>query len=185
MNKLKIVFNIKASVFWTLAFVVLVFLVSWTPIAEVPKPFLKKIHKEILSLWGEELKIDQSNINGVVVEELKQLGVETLLEVSNGVDKQGLVIWAKARSKFEYFDYAIYYDFQQNIKAVRILQYREDYGGEIGSKRWLKQFEGLNANSPIEIGQDIQGISGATISYKAITNGVNNITKTLQKLSNE
>ena len=41
--------------------------------------------------------------------------------------------------------------------------YREDYGGEISSKRWLSQFNNSNLNSRFEYGDNISAISGATI----------------------
>ena len=50
-----------------------------------------------------------------------------------------------------------------SIKKVDILVYREAYGGEICSKVFLKQFYGKTSQSKIKIGDDIQGISGATI----------------------
>lgn len=38
------------------------------------------------------------------------------------------------------------------------------HGQQIGSQRWLKQFIGKTKNDNLEIGKDISGISGATIS---------------------
>ena len=47
------------------------------------------------------------------------------------------------------------------LKKLRILTYRENYGGEISNKRWLKQFLDREVN-------DVQAISGATISVESM-----------------
>ena len=60
----------------------------------------------------------------------------------------------------------------QLIKA-HIVKYREDYGYEVGNKRWLNQFIGLDVNSDFIIGKNIDGISGATISVNSVARGIN------------
>ena len=56
---------------------------------------------------------------------------------------------------------------------AHIVKYREDYGYEVGNKRWLNQFIGLDVNSDFIIGKNIDGISGATISVNSVTRGIN------------
>ncbi len=53
------------------------------------------------------------------------------------------------------------------VMGVEVLTYRESIGGEIRSKRFLRQFRGLTLASPIHIGQDIEAITGATISARS------------------
>jgi len=65
---------------------------------------------------------------------------------------------------------------------MKVLIYREDYGGEIGSKRWLKQFVGKSLNDELNVGQNIKAISGATISVNAMTTAVNNVLKSVKIL---
>ena len=60
----------------------------------------------------------------------------------------------------------------QLIKA-HIVKYREDYGYEVGNKRWLNQFIGFGINSDFTIGKNIDGISGATISVNSVARGIN------------
>ena len=60
--------------------------------------------------------------------------------------------------------------------------YRESHGGEVGSKRWLKQFIGVSSKKYLEYQDDIVGISGATISVKSMTNEVNKLLKTVHIL---
>jgi Na+-translocating ferredoxin:NAD+ oxidoreductase RnfG subunit len=65
---------------------------------------------------------------------------------------------------------------QSQIQHVEIVKYRESYGGEIKSRRWLDQFIEKDASSDFLIGKDINGISGATISANSISHGVNKLT---------
>ena len=94
----------------------------------------------------------------------------------------GYFYFGKAPSKADEFDYMVIFDDQLIIKKIKILAYREDYGGEISSKRWLRQFNGLSKVDQLKYGKDIKGISGATISAVAMTNAVNDLLANLSKL---
>ena len=63
---------------------------------------------------------------------------------------------------------------------TKVLVYREDYGGEIGSKRWLKQFIGKTQHDELRYGDNIVAISGATISVRSMTHAMNNILASLK-----
>ena len=56
---------------------------------------------------------------------------------------------------------------------AHIVKYREDYGYEVGNRRWLNQFLGLVASSDYNVGINIDGISGATISVNSVSRGIN------------
>jgi hypothetical protein len=71
---------------------------------------------------------------------------------------------------FEQFYFMTAFDAQKNIKKVRVLEYTSDHGYQIANKGWLKQFE---KEQKFEVGKNIDGISGATISVKSITKEVN------------
>ena len=181
MDKLKNTLIGKAGILGMLAFV-LVMLSSWITLDSLPKSFAKKINKAVVELWGDGVELKNYTLKQPQKESFQKVGVEGVFEVRNSQNLLGYVVLAKARSKFENFEYVVYYDQNKTIKAVRILLYREDYGGEIASKRWLRQFDGKTSQSPITIDNDIQGISGATISYLAITKGVKNITQLMSSL---
>lgn len=91
---------------------------------------------------------------------------------------QGLLGYAflgYAPSKTDTFDYLVVFDSEFIIKNIKVLVYREDYGGEIGSKRWLRQFVGKDPEASFEYGQNIAAISGATISVQSMTRAVNSL----------
>jgi Na+-translocating ferredoxin:NAD+ oxidoreductase RnfG subunit len=73
----------------------------------------------------------------------------------------------------------VIFDHNLKIAITKVLIYREEYGGEIGSKRWLRQFTGKSGEDSLD---DIAAISGATISVRSMTNAVNDILKTMKIL---
>ena len=96
-----------------------------------------------------------------------------LYYITNTSDK---VFIGYARSKFETFDYMVLLDESNTIKLVKILIYREDYGGEVGSKRWLKQWIGVRDRKDM-----VHAISGATISVNSLKYSINYLLKQLKK----
>lgn len=72
----------------------------------------------------------------------------------------------------EYFDYYAILDKQYSILDMKVYNYAATHGQEICSKAWLRQFKGYNGAKPLKYGKDIDGISGATISGRAITEDV-------------
>jgi Na+-translocating ferredoxin:NAD+ oxidoreductase RnfG subunit len=61
------------------------------------------------------------------------------------------------------------------IRRIDIIRYREPYGGAIGSRRWLDQFIGKSANDNFKIDEEIDSISGATISVQSVTKAIHKL----------
>lgn len=59
---------------------------------------------------------------------------------------------------------------QQKIQAVRILKFRESRGWEVELPSFTKQFEGSQLDDSKQLNQSVDGISGATLSVRAVTN---------------
>ena len=77
--------------------------------------------------------------------------------------------------KHEYIDMAVGITSTGVIKDVEILTYRETYGGQIRNVNWLKQFFGRNHKEILKLDKQIKNISGATLSCKHVTQGVNKL----------
>ena len=97
----------------------------------------------------------------------------------------GYYYFGKAYGKADFFDFIVIFDKELIVSKVKVVTYREDHGGEVGSKRWLKQFIGTSSEKKLEYQQDIAGISGATISVKSMMNEVNKLLKTVTILNNK
>jgi len=70
---------------------------------------------------------------------------------------------------FEFFDYFMILSLQGEVLRVRIFNYQATRGHEVMSKGWLRQFVGIRPHQELTVGDEIQAISGATISARAIT----------------
>jgi len=58
------------------------------------------------------------------------------------------------------------------VKYSSLIKYREAYGGEVKSKAWLNQFNGMRQDSVYKFPDNIAGISGATMSVSSMTRGI-------------
>lgn len=93
-----------------------------------------------------------------------------------GIWKQKTIIGyaylGEAKSMKKVFDYVVLLHPDLSIKKLKVLIYREDYGQQIGSQRWLKQFIGLVPGERAVYGDNIDAIAGATISASSMTRAV-------------
>ncbi len=81
----------------------------------------------------------------------------------------------------EYFDYFILFDKVFSVRKVQVFNYQATHGHEITTKGWLKQFIGYNGDEILRPGNNIDAISGATISVNSITNDVSEKTLLLKQ----
>jgi len=82
---------------------------------------------------------------------------------------------------YELFSFAVFYDFSLQVKQVKILEYAPEYGYEITSSRWLRQFTG-NKDCNIQYEEDVDAISGATISARSLIDNVNEVCEILHEI---
>ena len=154
---------------------------------QIPKSLYKKVNKEITKVFN----VETFQLESIVLETAKtknllaKFSEDNFFEIKSTGQIIGYAYLGKAPSKTDEFDYLILFDTDQVIKKTKILVYREDYGGEIGSKRWLRQFIGKNQEDQLTYGDDIVAISGATISGKSMTKVVNNVLHSLSELQRE
>ena len=80
------------------------------------------------------------------------------------------------------FDYALVFDSDLRTIKAKVLIYREKHGRQIGTPRWLNQFNDLGLDDKPELGVNIDGISGATISVKSMTDSVREVLETVRYL---
>ncbi|RIH64921.1 FMN-binding protein [Mariniphaga sediminis] len=83
----------------------------------------------------------------------------------------------------EYFDYFIIFDPDLSVQMIKVFNYQASYGHEISANGWLNQFRGFTGKKSLEVGKDIDAISGATVSVHAITDDVQWKTKLFQEMA--
>ena len=84
----------------------------------------------------------------------------------------GHLIVDEVYGKHEFITYAAAIDPSGAVLGIEIMDYRETKGGQVRQPEWRAQFHGKRASDPLDLGEDIVNISGATMSCKHITEGV-------------
>ena len=60
----------------------------------------------------------------------------------------------------------------RSVEDVAVMAYREAYGGEIASRRFLRQYAGKRLTDDLRTPQGIQNVAGATLSVEAASRAV-------------
>lgn len=116
---------------------------------------------------------------------VSEFGKQNLFKIVSQSVMLGYAYIGKAPSKTANFDYLVLFDTDFIIQKSKVLIYREEYGGEIGSKRWLRQFNGKSSKSgKLIYNEDIIPISGATISVRSMTKAINDLLESIVILQN-
>ncbi|MFA9372252.1 MAG: FMN-binding protein [Labilibaculum antarcticum] len=148
-----------------------------------PKSVQKKIDKEVRKIFAvedftmddiENLNLDTFNGDG-----LRNLHLSTLKSADILI---GFACFASSKGRNDFFDYMVVFNENLEIEKVIVLIYRSSYGGEIMAKSWLKQFIGKVKGEEMEFGNDIDGISGATISAPSMAKGVKAVSLLVSEL---
>ena len=110
----------------------------FSPTFAIGQKIDKKVGKEIQKTFS----IKNFDVKKTINQDFEDYLSNRLLSVYSNNDIIGYAYIGTAPSQTKYFDYLVLFDKEIVIKSIKILIYREDYGSEIGSKRWLKQFIG-------------------------------------------
>lgn len=144
----------------------------------------KMIQKEVMKTF----EIENYERNPVIVS--SDFKAETPIQVdgknfftikSSSNDVIGYYYLGQGFGKADYFDFIVIFNPDLIVSKVKVLVYREDHGGEIGSKRWLKQFVGKSPEEELNY-RDVIAISGATLSARSITEEMNKAMETIATL---
>ncbi|TGV04553.1 FMN-binding protein [Flavivirga rizhaonensis] len=150
----------------------------------LPKNIQKKVDKEIKGIFSvETFKFTGVIISSDIKKDLpSKFEEDNLFKIETNDELLGYAYLSQASSKTAQFDYLVLLDKDLVVLKSKVLIYREEYGGEIGSKRWLKQFIGKKGGDTLKYGDNIAAISGATISVRSMTNAMNNLLESLKIL---
>ena len=105
-----------------------------------------------------------------------------LFEVVSDQKGLGYVYVNEAPSMKKMFDYIVLFNSDLEIINTKVLIYRETHGRQIGTKRWLSQFFGMRPGDRGLLGENVDGITGATISVEGMTTAVNEVLETMGAL---
>ncbi|PCJ98387.1 MAG: FMN-binding protein [Flavobacteriaceae bacterium] len=147
----------------------------------LPKTIQKKVDKEIEKVFEVDYYATKfievpNELNANLPAKISD---SNLFAIFQGEKKLGYAFVDKALSKTASFDYLVVFDTDLKVVHSKVLVYREDYGGEIGSKRWLRQFLGKTGKDRVNHKTNIDAIAGATISVQSMTKSMDDLLQTI------
>jgi len=150
----------------------------------LPKNLEKRVIKEVKKAFEiEAFEMNTILISEELIEKLpSKLSTTNFYRLTTGDELLGYAYVDQAPSKTAKFDYLIVFDTHLKVKHSKVLIYREEYGGEIGSKRWLKQFLGKTGGDRVDHKTNIDGIAGATISVRSMTHAIDELLQSIKIL---
>lgn len=143
---------------------------------DLSKRAYKKSHKELTKTFGDSLRTSQVPLADSI-RKTYQMQENSVFRVSDE-EKESIMILATAKGRYDHFEFMVLFDKELNISIVKILIYRSNHGYEITNRKWLEQF--YKESKPYRYGKNIDAISGATLSGKAITQKMNELTKAVK-----
>jgi Na+-translocating ferredoxin:NAD+ oxidoreductase subunit G len=96
----------------------------------------------------------------------------TVYVAQSGERIDGYALFDDELGQHEPISFATFFDGQGKVTRVEVVAYREAYGDGVRAQRFRHQFVGRDAHSGFAPQADIDAISGATISSRALCVGV-------------
>lgn len=97
-----------------------------------------------------------------------------------GTNLLGVLLADHVLGKHELIDYTVALAPGGAVRQIEVLEYRESHGYEIRGPKWRDQFKGKTADAKLKLNDDIFNLSGATISCRAVTQGVKRLLATYE-----
>jgi uncharacterized protein with FMN-binding domain len=96
----------------------------------------------------------------------------TFFVASSQGHTDGYALFDEEIGQHEPISFATFFDPDGRIQRVEVVAYREPYGDGIRAERFRRQFVGRDVQSQFRPGDDIDAISGATISSRSMCVGI-------------
>lgn len=93
----------------------------------------------------------------------------------------GLAVVANEIGKTQPITFIVAAGLDGRVRRCAVMVYRESHGGEVRSRRFLRQLESLRLDDPIAVGRDVIHVSGATLSSHALCNGTRKVLALLEQ----
>lgn len=84
----------------------------------------------------------------------------------------GWALVLEEKGRFKPITFLVHLGADRRVESVLVMVYRESRGDAVRRDRFLRQFTGKDDNAPLRLNRDVVGISGATLSSRALAAGV-------------
>lgn len=141
----------------------------------------RKVGESLKTMFGNSISITRIVVTLTledkqsIIERAKSRWLADTIVVyrcSVGSSEIGYGFIDNVKGKTQFITYLVGMRPTASVQDIDVLAYRESYGGEIAYESFRKQFRQKTASDKLQPGKDIKNISGATISVRAITDGV-------------
>lgn len=129
----------------------------------------QKLTKQPITLTEEQAEL---------IEDLSDIRVRNQHINAWRSEDGGWFIVDQVIGKHENIDLAVAIDAQGKVQGIEVLTYRESYGDQIMHPKWRAQFHGKNSSEFLKLDKQIKNISGATLSCRHVTDGINRLNHT-------
>ena len=113
-----------------------------------------------------------------LIADLSDIRVRNLAIKAWKTPNNGWFIVDQVIGKHENIDLAVGINHKGDVTGIEVLTYRETYGDQIMHPKWRAQFHGKNSSEYLKLDKQIKNISGATLSCRHVTDGINRLTHT-------
>lgn len=101
---------------------------------------------------------------------------------TTGGQVDGYAVVDEEKGQHELITFAVKLSPRGVVERQEVMVYRESYGEEITDPRFRKQFTGKRASDPVRAGVDVDVVTGATISSRAMAVGVRRVLALVDEL---
>ncbi|HET8809371.1 MAG TPA: FMN-binding protein [Flavobacteriaceae bacterium] len=156
-------------------------------LGKVGDGLMEKFHDAIADAYETaEFELEEITVPMETAEKVpSEMNHQNLFKILSGGKLIGYAYLGEAPSKKRMFDYAVFFTPELIIKKSKVLIYREDYGRQIGTRRWLSQFKGMSSKKKAVYGKNVAAISGSTISATSMTRAVNAVLESVGVLQKQ
>ncbi len=167
---------------FSLAFIVFVLLLASSTLNASVRTYATEHEILEMSFSGAEIKKKKVNITPEM-----RIDIEKFIKgkffkrrvyfyvAKRGRQTQGYATVMNEIGKTEPITFMVILNREGVVKSVNILVFRETQGYEIENPMWRKQFIGKSLKDPLRLKKNIDNISGATLSSRAVTKGVKKV----------
>ncbi|MCP4259972.1 MAG: FMN-binding protein [Planctomycetes bacterium] len=103
-----------------------------------------------------------------------------IIEIKGDSGLLGYCVESKVVSRSGPFKIRVLLDPQLHVKQATVISYPWERGRDVRKGAFTSQFEGKGPKDPIQVGKDIDAMTGATISSRVMAGGVRDTIKFIE-----
>ena len=142
-----------------------------------PEEALTKVFAKADTLWTEEwspTQQERAELEGRLGWRIED---ETFVIHRAGKDGKdlGYAVITEEQGRFKPITFIVKMSVERRVDMVLVMVYRESRGDGVKRQRFLKQFRDKDTSDHLRLNRDIVGVSGATMSSRALAMGVKKV----------